>query len=356
MPTSPDVGLRVNGTVYTGWEAVTVTSSLESFPDLFDMSAPDLKASRSIPQGATCEVLSRGRVVLTGQIEQASYGEGMGGHLCRVSGRSLPYHLLKSCARPGNYSGMTPTDIALLFGAEWGLGVTAGPGTVVKPVRRMWVKAGERGMEHLQRLADSTAHIWTCTPAGGLQWSRPGAESTDTVIGLPNSDTLTMDVDTSEVYETIKVRGQMSTSDLTYGADAQSEAEADGGYRNGDVLILRNGMPVDAGTCMDRAVWEAATRLGKSLVVQASMPSWHMANGEPWRAGILATVRSEWLGLNTRMVVSGVVFSFGAESGTACHLTARLPESYLPQPVKAAVGKSQRKPGRVTRVEGDLPV
>lgn len=353
MPTSPDIALRVNGETYTGWSEVEYTASLERFPDTFSLSAPDFAAARAIPAGARCEVLSRGRVLLTGEIEQADYTEGKGGHGCHVAGRSLPYHLLKSCAPAGDYSGLDPVQIAERFGAPWNLSVYVGHGGAVSPVRRLRVKAGERGWEHLQRLADAHAHCWVCTPSGGLAWMRPGSESTDTIIGLPNCSEFRFGVDLSNRYETIQVRGQMATDDMTYGADAQSTSDADGGLSNGDVLILRNGMPVDQGTCRDRALWEAATRLGQSIRVTATMPHLHTAEGDPWRVGLLAPVRSGWLGLNTRMVVSEVAFKFGADSGSACTLGVRLPESYLPKPVQPARGKGQRKSGRWTELDGE---
>lgn len=352
MPTSPDIALRVNGSTYTGWSEVAITSSLERFPDTFELSAPDLDASRSIPAGAQCEVLSRGVVVLTGEIEQASYTEGKSGHGCRVAGRSLPYHLLKSCAEPGDYSGLDPVQVAERFARPWNLAVYQGNRTILRPVRRLRVKAGERAWEHLQRIADAAAHVWVCTPSGGLAWTRPGNESTDTVVGAPNCTETTFAVDLSNRYETIQVRGQLATDDMTWGADAQATAEATGGITNGDTLILRNGMPVDKGACMDRAVWEAATRLGQSIQVTATLPHLHMANGEPWRVGILAPVRMGWIGLDTRMVVAERTFRHSAETGSACTLALRLPESYLPRPVPAAQGKGARKSGRWTELDG----
>lgn len=339
-----DVALRVGGRDFTDWESVTLDTRLDLPADTFDLGSPRLPGGIDIPANAPCEILEGGEIFLTGQVEKIGWAWATRNRT--LAGRSKVGRVVSSSATPGTYPNMTLLQLAEALCAPFGLVVTSDDddGIVLPTVT---VEPGDTVQQVLEREARPRAWLWVSEPTGLLVMTRAGLRTAVDVLEPPDVEDMTLDVDTSERFAEIVVRGESVWDDANWGADAQAEASVgDPTVGGAQRLILTSEVPGNGDDARDRALWEHATRLAKSVSLKVTVPGWRQSNGERWAAGLLARARNGWMGLDLQMIVAGVTFRAGANVKPSATLDLKPLQAYLPMEPRlwARHSKSVRGP------------
>lgn len=91
--------------------------------------------------------------------------------------------------------------------------------------------------------------------------------------------------------------------------------------------------------CLQRAMWEAGTREGKSKRIVVDVQGWRQSDGTIWEINTLVNMVCPFVKEDQDMLISGVEYLLDDKSGTICRMTIFAPEAYdvlpeIPQPDK----------------------
>ncbi len=338
---SDRVSLRVGGRNYYGWTGVQITSSIEQAVTSFAVSAVQRFGDGDpvrIHAGDRCEVFIGADKVCTGHIDKPSPSIDGTSHTIAFAGRSLTADLVDCSAihKPGRWRGRRYEQIAKDLLAPFGIGLVVQVPTGA-PITRHAIEGGETVFDSLDRLARPRSLLLTDDAEGRLVITRIGTAKADSAVEyginmLRGSAT----ADASQVYSTYIARGQRVGSDDDFGAavvDASGTAVDAGVGRYRPLLVSVEGQTTKA-SAKARAVWEAATRLGKSLGASVTVTGWRQESGRLWQPGELVTLRAEPLGISGELLIVGVTRSLN-EGGMVTELDLGLPDAYRAEPPKA---------------------
>jgi prophage tail gpP-like protein len=184
------------------------------------------------------------------------------------------------------------------------------------------------------------------SPEGWLVLGRAGSSRAVDCVELGvNLLSGSLDHDVSGRFSEYRVRGQTYGTDLSYGETvaAVDGSATDDWVRRFRALILhaeRSGTTADM---RQRALWEAATRAGKSIRYTATVPGWRQnGNGPLWRPNSLAWIKDPWAGIDGELLIAEARCSLTG-AGQVTQLSCCPREAYLLEPVKATNPTSGRK-------------
>jgi prophage tail gpP-like protein len=80
--------------------------------------------------------------------------------------------------------------------------------------------------------------------------------------------------------------------------------------------------------CMQRAMWEAGTREGKSKRLTVDVQGWRQSDGTIWEINTLVNMVCPWVKEDQDMLISGVEYILDDHGGTICKMTVFAPEAY----------------------------
>ena len=346
----PDVRLYVNGRVYGGWKAVSVTRSLDAISGRFDLGAMDrwdAKRERwTIFPGDECELRIDGVPVITGYVDRASPSFTTDSHGISISGRDKTADLVDCSAivKGNELRGLKLEEIAAAIAKPFGLRVAAQVNT--GPVFGVFaIQPGETCWEAIERAARQRFMVVSVDGSGNLIIADVGTRrAADRLVEGVNIKAASADYDYSQRFSRYMVRGQQSAQNdgAEVGShDIESTAD-DPGIKRYRPKILTAEMQATDGSATNRAQLEAATRAGKSTRISATVQGWTMSNGELWPVNALATVSSTFLSVNEDLVISSVRFALSEGDGFTTELELTRPDAYL-MGQKAKKGKRKKK-------------
>lgn len=367
----PDLTLRVDEYVITGWNSVQVDLSLDSLASSFSLQLTSKISSDAVDridiiEGLPCRITYGDEDVLSGYIDTAnpSYDGKSTSFTC--SGRSKAGDLVDCTAiKPGkltggSWKGTNFLKIANEICSPFGITAYCDLGDPLEGYFKL--EEGESCFDALERLGKDYGLRIVSYPDGDILFTRTGLERfPDVVITEGKILRGSLVRSCAERFSDYVFKGQSCPSDELPGDQTNLSKlvkddgvgryrplliETDEQVRNnkGQFTKDKNKTPLQL-----RAEWERNTRAGKSrqlsyeVVNKDDMSlSWEMRPGELWRPNIIVSVRDSFLGVDGQFLVTGVSL-IRSSGGTQTNLSLTFPEAYeteLPPKDKKKKGMS----------------
>lgn len=319
------VTLTVDGLEYGGWKSVQITADLERQFRTFKLDVtwqwPGQTTVRRIQPGAPCEVRIGNDLVLTGYVFKApiSYdGRQIG---LSIEGSSKTQDLVDCAAtnRPNQWHQQSLLSIVEALASSYGVAVVSEIAETAR-LGSHTIVPGETVFQSIDRLLTLFRVFSTDDAQGRVVLARPGSggRASDVLELGKNILSASAPMDYSQVFSEYRVIGQQKGNDQKSGA-AVSEVEAvstDLGFKRRRVTVINEGMQITPELALQRANWEAATRVGKASATTYQVQGWRQANGDLWRHNTLVRVKDPVLEVDGDMLISRVTYSLSAQGST----------------------------------------
>jgi len=344
----PDiVGLTINGTEYTGWEALTITRSLDSVADAFSLSGafdpnnPQVKSAFKPFGYQAATVNIDGELVLTGTIESVAPSITESDRVINVQGRSKT-GVLVDCAIDGQgfqFAGLSLLTIAQKLSKPFGieaLGVlgpslkTATTASTIaeasKALKDAKADPGQVVFEFLNKIAQDSGLLLTSNVKGNLVITKiqPGAAPIASLLeGYSGFMSASATYNGAGRFSRYKVLQQQD------GAPGISGTADDAG-----VKVYRPSVSVgaesDAKDVKKAAQWRRAMALAGSVSVSVKVTGWRAPNGTIWTPGNVVTLlsASAFILKETTFIIAGATLTLDASQGRTTDLRLVLPATY----------------------------
>lgn len=364
-----DLQLLVNGQVYAGWTSLGVTRAMDAAAGAFTVSlterweGQDGAAAQIEPwpilPGDTCEVRLGGKVMISGYVDIFKPSFSATDHTINIQGRDKTSDLIDCSAihKPDEWKNITVLKLAQILCEPFGIKAKADV-DVGAPFPVVKLQQGETAFEAIERYAQQRKLLAMPDGAGGLLLTRTGTRRASTSLeqGV-NIKTANGSIDHSQRFNQYLVKGQTAYSDDT---DGETESHVEGRVTDSGIQRYRPMLIVaeadgNTNSALERATWEANTRLGKSATAQITVQGWRQVpGGELWLPNMLVYVKSPWLRMDGEMLIRQVTFNRESEDGsegTTCQLDICSPQAYAPEPPDskkkgAKKGKKGKNGGR----------
>lgn len=345
-----DLVLRIDGVNHDGWNNIQVVRSLDTIADTFDL-ALQTKASwhrpvTDITEGATCEVLYRGAVLVSGYLDTVNSSYNATSTTLTVSGRSKAGQLVDCTAIHKPWRDTPVLTIAAELCEPFGIRVTSEIGELPKE-QRFKLAEGEKVFEALARLGKDYALRLVSLPNGDISFTRTGLlRYPDVVIERGVNvfaGSLTRNLE--ERFSHYVFKAQLAASDELGGEVNTAYTVEDDGVSLYRPLVIESDEQVrdikgqfttkeKSKTPLQlRAEWERNTRAGKArqLTYDVGNPddlasSWEHAHGL-WEPNTIVTVRDDFFELDAEFLITQVTLTLD-DAGTRTSLALTLPQAY----------------------------
>ncbi len=338
-----EVSILVGNQVFEGWESVSLTKNLESIANSFSVQLFDkfegLKSSWPLKPGVEVKAIINQERVLTGFIEALAPGFSSNSRSFSISGRSKAGDLV-DCSHTGpmEYTNINLEQLATELAKPFGITVLKSVDS--KVIKKFSVKPGETIFEALDRAARLQGFFFISTRNGNIRLTKAAANE----ARFRATDNLEQDVnliagnavyDDSKRHSEYKIVGQTSGSPNLFGAGASgpSGTAKDLGVKRHRPVELIAESNADSGQCQKRAEWEASVRLGQATRIEANVQGWTQTDGKLWGVNQLTRIKSRFLGINARMLITAVNHTQSTDQGKQTKLTLVDPQAYNAQPI-----------------------
>lgn len=329
----PDVvSLSIGGTRFEGWEALTITRSLDNLAHAFSLSGPfdpglPAVVSAFRPFGYQQTVVSiDGEKIVTGRIESVAPSISEGDRAINVQGRSLTAALLDSSVDIGRlqFDGLALSTIAKQVCNPHGLQVFARNDT--NPIKEARCEPGQTGFEFLNRLAQDVSLMLTTDADGRLvivKYSATGAPVASLVEGVSPVKSVGATYNGAARWSRYKVLQQQ---DGTPGITGTAEDKGVPIYRP----RVETGAEGDAKDIGKAAAWRRALALSGAVGVNVTLAGWRAPGGALWAPGQVVTIKAPgaFIIKETPFVVAEATLTLDASQGRTASLRLVLPATY----------------------------
>lgn len=341
----PDITLTVNGVVYGGWKTADVRLGIEQIAGTFELGITELWADRKEPwpvrHGDKCSLQIGKETVITGFVDDILPQFDATGHGVTIVGRDATGDLVdcSAIAKSGQWKGRTLTQVAKDLTAPYGIDVVVKT-DVGAPFATAALQEGETVFEALDRAARMRGVLLVSDGQGRLVITRAGEQRIGTALVqgeniLRGNATFSLRDRFSEyICKGQNVGGEWSTPEQN--AQPQSAPVKDSGVRRYRPLLIVAETIGDTKGLKDRALWEAAIRLGRSARPVTTVQGWKHADGL-WLPNRLVTVRSPYFQLDREMLIVSVTYRID-ELGTTTQIELCRPEAFSLLPVPESQG------------------
>lgn len=332
------VTLRANGYALAGWESVSIRRSVDEACSSFALAVSQRYAiGNPIPlrNGDAVEVYIGDDKVITGWVDVVEPSIAATSHSISVSGRSKTCDFVDCSAvdLPLRWRKRRVEQIAQDLAKAFGLRVRT-VGSTGTALARFAVEHGETCYAALDRAINDRFLLVTDDAEGDLVIASFGSfpRSTTQIVEGQNMLSGKSRADSSKIYSDIRVKGQRVGNDQDYGvmvSDVTGQALDTEARRYRPLAINMSG-PASPKLAKSRAVWEAKTRMAKSLLTSVEVQGWRQGDGRLWAAGELVNVRSDSLGIDGDLLIAAIDYKLDAQ-GTRAALELAIPEAYTPE-------------------------
>lgn len=342
-----------NGRDLTGWTSLRVTRGIERCPSDFEIAFTEPYPGVSdviVQAGDLVQVILGSDVVLTGFVDRYMPSYNANEHTIRITGRSKCQDLVDCSAKwtGGQLLSLTVDQIAKKLCAVYGIDVNVADGTVIgDPIPQLNIMVGEPVYEVLERICRYRALLLYDQPDGSLLLANGGAGSNGSSTGIGTrvaASGFTEGINVTAAGAMYSMDGRFSNYDAVYqGLDTLSDI-GDGG--NLIASVADTGVPrlryraivsenVAGGSIVaqQRANWECAARIGRSMQVRLSTDSWRDSAGVLYEPNTLVDINLPGLKLQPkRWLISEVTYKMDGQ-GTQADLVIMPPQAFYQEPV-----------------------
>lgn len=335
---APPIELRIDSAVYTGWQRVTVTRSIDALAGSFDLTLTDKWAlddqGLQLATGQKAQIRIAGTPIITGHVEVVAPRISADEHSISVRGRDAAGDLVDCSAVDGHQeiSGKNLLQVARSMCKPFGIGANA-DADVGAAFSTAHFQVGETVYEVLDKLGRLRGVLCMSDGLGGITMTRTGTKRATQTLGEHNILKGDANRDSRERFHMYRVLGQFRT-----GAYIVAETAAQATATVTDPAITRYRPHVvqaedmaTSAACRTRAQWERSVRAGRANTARVTVAGW-LDDGTPWTPNTLIDARYRPLGLDDTFLISQVVYTVDADGGQLTQLTLAPPDAFKPEP------------------------
>ena len=292
----PEVLLRVDGQEWGGWKGYRIPLGMRQLAGQFSLELTERWAGqasrREVPEGAPCEVLYDGELLVTGYIDAVYPTYNAQDHQVSISGRDKTADLVDCSAPPTQFIGRGLVDVARELAAPFGIKVIDQAGANA-PFKSLKPNDGETVFEVLRQAASVRGVLLVTDGKGNLVITRAGRERAyDALVLGENIYSASGNRDLRDVFGTYTIKGQQQGSDDLFGESAAGvmAKASDNRVRRHRPLTIIADTPLDTTSARARVEWERNSRWGNSQAVTYTATGHRQSNGSLWRHGLLVGV------------------------------------------------------------------
>ncbi len=309
--------LKTGGEEHRGWTSVTVTRGMELAASSFSLALARTTDGETlnpigVRAGESCEVWIGDDKVLTGWVDGVEAQATGDDYQLAADGRSLTSDLIDCSAAPAQFKKRTLAQIAGALAVDYDVSVVDEV-SLTETYRRWRPEPGEPVFAGLDRLAKGAQVLLTDDADGALVITRAGTDRGQDITADTPVTRQRCRVDVSQRFTIYEVRGQAAGDDQNYSAAvAHGYGETSDEYDMTRVRRLEVRAESGQGyaaACKARAVNEAVTRAGRSVVVELTVPGWRMSDGRLWWTNRLHLVRLPLIRVDGDLLLSELTFS-----------------------------------------------
>lgn len=340
-----DITLSVNGTIYGGWKQADVRLGIEQIAGTFELEVTERWADRAEPwpirHGDRCTLQLDGETVISGFVDELMPQFDARQHGLTVVGRDATGDLVdcSAIAKSGQWQGRTLLQVAQDLTQPFGIEVVAET-PVGAPFVTAALQEGETVFEALERAARMRGVLLVSDGQGRLIITRASKQTI--AAALVQGENILRGNATFSLRDRFSkyiCKGQNAGSDFTtpeQSAQPLSKSAQDGGVLRYRPLLIVAETLADGKSLGDRALWEAAVRLGRSARPVLTVQGWRHAEGL-WKPNRLVRVQAPYFQMDREMLIVSVAYRIG-EQGTTTDIELCRPEAFelipVPEPVE----------------------
>jgi prophage tail gpP-like protein len=329
----PDVvSLSIEGVEFEGWEALTITRSLDSLAHAFSLSGPFnpedpaiIKAFRPFEYQKVLVTID-GEKLLTGRIESVAPSVTEADRVITIQGRSLTGPLLDCSVDIGKlqFDGLSLSTIARQVCNPHGIGIVALNDTA--PILEARADPGQGGFDFLNKLAADASLLLTTDTEGRLvifRYKAAGAPVASLAEGQGLVKAVTASYNGTGRWSRYKVLQQQDGAESITGTAEDKGVKI---YRP----IVEVGSEGDAKEIQKAAAWKRALALASSVSVSVTLAGWRAPAGMLWAPGQIVTLKAPgaFLTQEATMAVAEATLTLDASQGRISTLRLVLPATY----------------------------
>lgn len=342
---SDDIALIINGASLSGWQSVRVTRGIERCPNDFSLAFTESYPGQSDPflvhPGEPAEVAIAGDIVVTGFIDSHTASIASRSHGLAVTGRGSCQDLVDCSAEwpGGQIRSNDVKSIAEKLALPYGIRVVAQGDTGAR-LPMLTLNCGQTAFDIIETVCRYRALLAYELPEGQL-FIGPVDRSTQATGGVAEGDggnvqsaslTLRMDNRYSDYQATIVSADTLS--DPGTGGFVVATASDPGVPRHRLLYFVAEAATGGLDIARQRALWEAARRIGRAQQLRVIVDSWRDAAGDLWTPNTLVPIEIPSLHLprGTLWTLSEVTYHRDG-AGTHADLLLMPPDAFEPQPI-----------------------
>jgi prophage tail gpP-like protein len=335
------ITLKISGRQYGGWESATIERGINAIASSFSAAVSGKRAHGidDIAMNEPVQAYDGNTLVLTGYVENIDPSYDAATHNITISGRSKTCDLVDCSVLMdgGQINSGDVQSIVRQIIRPFGIGLVFNAAGAF-PVDNFQLQTGETAGSVIERLCAMHKLVFYDNPAGQLvigsavENTASGALVHKIADGSKNN-ILSCQASYSNTDRFSKYIVRTATAGNDEFADEESTA-IEGSSDDRDVpryrpIILLPESQIGNSTANDRAVWEKATRIGKSKTFVFKVQGWRNARKELWQPNSWVLVDDDEINLNGRLIISKVALSISG-AGTLATLSVAPPEAFIP--------------------------
>ena len=330
----PEVILYVGNKRYGGWKDVTIRRGIEQISGTFELSVTDRWSGQDqawqVHQGDECSVKVGDTVLIKGYVDEVLPFFANEDHGVTIVGRDKTGDLVDCSAisKTGEWKGRTLLQVAEDIAKPFGISVTDTVG-LSETFKQSALQEGETAFEALERAARMRGVLLVSDEDGNLVITRAGTSRVNTAL-VQGQNILSARGSFSfrDRFSTYICKGQNVGLDLsTPEQNSQPKGEApDSQVKRYRPLIIVAEDIADSKGLKDRAMWEAAVRMGRSARPVITVQGWEHDAGL-WLPNTLVRVDCPYLYLAEELLIVAVTYQVN-DRGTTAELELCRPAAF----------------------------
>lgn len=329
--------LRVDGSLYQGWQEARVRMSLEQIADTCELTLTERwggSDARPIRTDQECTVEVGEDLVLTGYVDELLPDYDATSHTITASCRSRTADLVDCSGQDKRFKDRSLKRIAQDLAKPYGIEVVDEAGAS-EPIREFTIEDGQPIAEALERAAQTRGVRILSDELGRLVITNAVRRQVATPLDLGvNIRKARGNFSTRDRFHRYIVTGQTQGTDSWFGEQAAApKGEAkDPRVRAPRTFLIVSDTPSDSKECRKRAEYESRLRWAQGRGITYTVGGWRHEQGV-WRPGDLVNVKDDYQGINSRMLVSDVQLIENGDDGRVAELRVSPPEAFEQTPV-----------------------
>lgn len=337
--TKRDIGLLVNGRIYSGWVGVSVRRSLDCLADSFDLTLTDTQAgeARTIKLGSPCQVRIGGEKLITGFVDRIRPRYDATSRGLTVSGRSKTADLV-DCSMPAGMVGgaqknnRTLVDLAKSVCDLLKIGVVSKvSGLTPRSIAN--IQTEQTFFEFLECQSRIDGVLLVSDPGGNLVIDRGSKERVATALVLgENLESADGEFSERDRFSHYYINAQYSDGEDESG---ETSTHVTGIAKDIKVRYKPTSFILTSGNLDEakrRAEWQRNVQYGRSRQATYTVSGWHHKDGL-WCPNTNVLIQDEWMGFTGKdgkgeWLMIGTVEFIMDGTGQKTRLTVMPAEAY----------------------------